>query len=194
MTGWTLRLAIALVLLVELALPLSAMASSTAFPSQYDDLIRTAAKRYWLDYPDWLEWKAQLYQESKLDPDAISPVGAQGLAQFMPATWQEIERSLGYGAVSRKLAGPAIEGGAYYMMSLRKQWASPRSIDDRQWLAQASYNAGIGSLLEAQKACGGSLSYGGVIVCLPGVTGQSNAQQTSDYVARIWQWRAMLRD
>ncbi len=30
---------------------------------------------------------AQLYQESGFDPAAVSPAGAQGLAQFMPATW-----------------------------------------------------------------------------------------------------------
>jgi soluble lytic murein transglycosylase-like protein len=189
-----LRLVIAVMLLGEFVLPSGAIAAGTIFSSQYDDLIRAAVKRYWLDYPDWLEWKAQLYQESRLDPNAVSSVGAQGLAQFMPATWQDIERTLGYGAVSRKLAGPAIEGGAYYMMSLRKQWSSRRSTDDRQWLAQASYNAGIGSLLDAQKACGAPVTYGEIIVCLPGVTGQSNAQQTSDYVARIWQWRAMLKD
>lgn len=30
---------------------------------------------------------AQMYQESGFDPRAVSPVGAQGMAQFMPATW-----------------------------------------------------------------------------------------------------------
>ena len=30
---------------------------------------------------------AQLYQESGFDANAVSPVGAQGIAQFMPATW-----------------------------------------------------------------------------------------------------------
>lgn len=32
---------------------------------------------------------AQLEAESGWDPNAVSPVGAEGLAQFMPATWKE---------------------------------------------------------------------------------------------------------
>ncbi|MBD0688491.1 NlpC/P60 family protein [Streptomyces sp. CBMA123] len=32
---------------------------------------------------------AQLYTESNFDPKAVSPVGAQGIAQFMPSTWAQ---------------------------------------------------------------------------------------------------------
>ena len=56
--------------------------AATIFPSRYDSMIQSAVKKFWPDYPDHLNWKAQLYQESKLDPDATSPGGAQGLAQF----------------------------------------------------------------------------------------------------------------
>ena len=35
---------------------------------------------------------AQLAQESRWNPDATSPAGAQGIAQFMPATWATTAR------------------------------------------------------------------------------------------------------
>ena len=92
----------------------------------YDERIQTSVKRWWPDYPLWLDWRAQLCQESRLDPAALSPVGAAGLAQFMPGTWADVSRRLGYGDVSPHVARYAIEAGAYYMASLRRQWSSPR--------------------------------------------------------------------
>jgi soluble lytic murein transglycosylase-like protein len=82
-----------------------------------------------------------------LDPGAISPAGAAGLAQFMPGIWADVSRQLGYGNVSPHLARYAIEAGAYYMASLRRQWSSPRPDTDRQVLARAAYNTGMGHLL-----------------------------------------------
>ena len=40
---------------------------------------------------DWGLLKKQAVAESGLDPDAVSPVGAKGLTQFMDATWKEWE-------------------------------------------------------------------------------------------------------
>lgn len=166
---------------------------ATIFPAQYDGQIRSSVKQFWPDYPDWLFWKSQLYQESRLDPNARSAVGAEGLAQFMPGTWSDIERSLGYGTVSRKLAGPAIQGGAFYMARLRHSWsAAPRPIDDAHRLGEASYNGGIGNLLKAQLACRNALLWVNIAPCLPSVTGEDNANQTRTYVARIAQYRAMM--
>lgn len=169
--------------------PLSSSASS--FPDRYDRQIEDAAER-WLPGVDWRLWKAQLYQESLLDPAAVSPVGAAGLAQFMPGTWAEVSRQLGYEAVSPHMAGPAIDAGAYYMARLRRGWNSPRPEADRHSLAAASYNAGFGNILAAQRVCGGAVEYAEIIRCLPEVTGHYS-RETITYVQRIWKyWTQMV--
>ena len=159
--------------------------------ARYDSQIRSAVRHWWGDYPDWLDWKAQLYQESQLDPNAASGVGAEGLAQFMPATWAEISRELGYGVISRHLAGPAIEGGAYYMAKLRHVWSRNRPPEARQELAQASYNTGAGNVLRAQRLCSDALLWPDIAPCMRQVTGP-DAQQTITYVERIAQWRSLM--
>jgi soluble lytic murein transglycosylase-like protein len=76
---------------------------------------------------------AQLYAESGFNPFAVSPAGAQGIAQFMPGT----ARSLG-------LANPfdaarAIDAQAHLMRDLLRQFGSVP-------LALAAYNAGPGAV------------------------------------------------
>lgn len=163
-----------------------AYSSVYSFPSKYDRQIRSAASLY-LPGVDWRLWKAQLYQESRLDPNAVSPVGASGLAQFMPATWEQVSREMGTGRVSPFLAEPAILAGAYYMGRLRSTWSSERSELDRHKLAAASYNAGIGSMLQAQRLCQMQVTYDAIIRCLPQVTGRHSAE-TIQYIERIWYW------
>jgi soluble lytic murein transglycosylase-like protein len=54
----------------------------------------------------WPTFAAQLHQESGWRPDAVSPVGAQGLAQFMPATADWISQLMP-GLNSREPFNPA---------------------------------------------------------------------------------------
>lgn len=143
-------------------------------------------KRWWPDLPYWKLWKAQLYQESRLDPGAVSPVGARGLAQFMPATWDDVTREMG------RVGGPqddlAVEAGAYYMAKLRRTWKADRTALQRQELAQASYNAGTGSILKAQTRCGGAPMWPQIAPCLEQVTGPEFSRETRTYVDRIGVW------
>ncbi len=74
-----------------------------------------------------------IWKESRFDPDAISPAGAQGVAQFMPRT-----------ASSRGLLNPfepteALRESASYLHELLQSFGN-------LGLAAAAYNAGPGRL------------------------------------------------
>jgi hypothetical protein len=166
-------------------------ADARTFTSRYDAQIHASVDRWWPDYPHWLAWKGQLYQESRLDPNAVSPVGAKGLAQFMPGTWRGVARELRLPAGASPTQDIAIDAGAYYMAQLRRAWRSPRPGEDRHQLAQASYNAGLGNLLKAQTRCGGKARYAEIAACLPQVTGAAS-RETLGYVTAIARWRAAM--
>jgi membrane-bound lytic murein transglycosylase F len=110
----------------------------------------------------------------------------------MPGTWREICKRLGYGDVSPRLAKYAIPAGAYYMAQLKTFWHSPRPEPDRHSLALASYNAGKGNMLRAQRRCGGAARYTDIIACLPKVTGK-HARETISYVDKTWRFYKMMR-
>lgn len=165
-------------------------ASASIFPSTYDLQIRQSAERWWPGL-DWHLLKAQLYQESRLDPTARSGVGAEGLAQFMPATWAEISQRIGYAGVSRQAAEPAIEGAAYYMHTLERLWPDADQYDKHK-LALGSYNAGVGNIRKASRLCGSDSVWDDVSPCIVQITGPSNARQTTGYIVKIFRWFAMM--
>lgn len=94
--------------------------------------IETAAAQTGLS-PDFLEAVART--ESGLDPQAVSPAGAIGVMQLMPAT----AASLG---VDPRDPDQNIMGGARYLR------AQLDRFDGRIDLALAAYNAGAGRVLQ----------------------------------------------
>jgi soluble lytic murein transglycosylase-like protein len=76
---------------------------------------------------------AQLMAESGFDPDAVSSAGAQGIAQFMPAT------AAAYGLRDPFDPGAAIDAQAHLMSELLRRLGSIE-------LALAAYNAGPGAV------------------------------------------------
>ena len=80
---------------------------------------------------------AQLMAESNFDPYASSPAGAQGIAQFMPAT------AASYGLRNPFDPVEAMDAQAHLMSDLIRQLGSPQ-------LALAAYNAGPAPV----EACG----------------------------------------
>ncbi|WP_304505407.1 transglycosylase SLT domain-containing protein [Blastococcus sp. LR1] len=95
----------------------------------YGDLFARAASKHGVD-PSLLAAVAK--QESNFNTSAVSPAGAQGLMQFMPAT----AKGLGVNAMD---PASAIDGAAKYLSSLTKQFGSTE-------LGLAAYNAGPGNV------------------------------------------------
>lgn len=152
----------------------------------YDVQIRKWNSVYTPSLP-WYWNKAQLVAESNLKPNAVSPVGAMGLGQFMPATWKEVSRELKFGEASAFAPALNIQAHAYYMAKLRSQFKRERPEWDRHSLALASYNAGLGNVLKAQKLGGNSLLYKPMANALHKVTGH-HSKETLTYVDRIWSY------
>jgi hypothetical protein len=108
-------------------MPASGGSSLAGVP--YADLFTRAAGRHGVDAS---LLAAVASQESGFDSQAVSPAGAQGLMQFMPAT----ARGLGVDALD---PASAIDGAARYLSSLTQQFGSTQ-------LALAAYNAGPGTV------------------------------------------------
>ena len=78
--------------------------------------------------------RAIIHAESAYQPEALSPKGAQGLMQLMPATGKELEVADVFDPVSN------IAGGTRYLSILLQEFDN--DID----LAAAAYNAGPGAV------------------------------------------------
>lgn len=150
--------------------------------NNYDQLIRNGCREFLPEHYDWRILKAQLFQESRFQPDATSPAGAMGIAQIMPETWNDW--ALPNFSQNPYDAEASIMVGARYMGYQYKQWMWPRPEIDRVCLAMAGYNAGLGNILKAQKLSGNKLHYKDIIKFLPDVTG-SHSAETIGYVKKI---------
>ena len=92
---------------------------------------------------------AQLFQESQFNESAVSPVGAQGIAQFMPATWATWGRDEnGDGKADPFDMQDAIPAAARFDAHLADMVAAVPG--DRTELMLAAYNAGPGAVLQYQ--------------------------------------------
>jgi len=92
---------------------------------------------------------AQLYQESGFDPRVVSSAGAQGVAQFMPATWAVHGRDENSdGKADPFDPADAIPAAARYDAAVAASVAAVPG--DRTALMLAAYNAGPGAVLKYQ--------------------------------------------
>lgn len=107
---------------------------STAGPARWNGHVAALAGRYDIS-PALLE--ALVWQESRWNVNATSPVGAMGLTQLMPGT----ARQLG---VDARNPAANLEGGARYLR------AQLDAFDGNLEKALAAYNAGPGRVIRAR--------------------------------------------
>jgi soluble lytic murein transglycosylase-like protein len=106
-------------------------------------LIREAAADHGLEYA---LLKAVIATESRFDPQAVSPRGAVGLMQLMPATAQRFGvKADGAQTLNQRLTDPRtnLQAGARYLALLLRQFGGQTD------LALAAYNAGEGAVQRA---------------------------------------------
>ena len=109
---------------------------------------------------------AQLFAESGFNPFAVSPAGAQGIAQFMPGT------ARGIGLDDPFDPGAAIDAQAHLMRDLLRRFGSVP-------LALAAYNAGPAPVA----ACGCVPAFPetrGYVARILGLMGRARAPATGD--------------
>ena len=118
-------------------------------PDQYKPMYSKAARKY----PSGLtqcELSRQGKQESLFNPKAVSPVGAIGIAQFLPGT----AKDMGIDPWNPK---ESIMAQARYMDYQIGQWnpsLGNRTRQDLVALGLAGYNWGLGNVLNTQKRHG----------------------------------------
>jgi membrane-bound lytic murein transglycosylase MltF len=108
------------------------------------DLFRKYSEKYSMDF---LLMAAQGYQESQLNQNARSHVGAIGIMQIMPATG----KTMGVGDITK--LEPNIHAGVKFMRSMADSMFKDEPIDplNKGLLTLAAYNAGPGRIRQLRR-------------------------------------------
>ena len=119
--------------------------------TRYDAFFRKYSKRYFGVGFDWQYFKAQGMAESELSATARSSVGARGVMQLMPSTFQEIQtKRPEFESIDD--AEWNIAAGIMHDRYLWKLWEPVGPDSDRTKFMFGSYNAGEGTIARATAA------------------------------------------
>jgi membrane-bound lytic murein transglycosylase F len=111
----------------------------TRLPRHYQ-IIKEAAEKHGFD---WRLIAAQTYQESHLNPEAISQAGAYGLMQLTPSTAQSL------GVTNILEPRQNVNAGVRYLKNLYDHFDRANGTD-RLLMALAAYNIGQGHIFDAR--------------------------------------------
>jgi membrane-bound lytic murein transglycosylase MltF len=134
---------------------------------------------------DYLLMAAQGYQESRLDQEAKSHVGAVGVMQVMPATGKD----LAVGDINQM--EPNIHAGVKYFRFMVDQFYKNEPMDplNKGLMTLASYNAGPGRIRQlrketAQRGLNPNVWFGNV----ERVVSERVGRETVQYVSNIYKY------
>ena len=151
------------------------------------DLFRKYGTKYDVDP---VLMAAQGYQESTLDHNARSPVGAIGVMQVMPATGKE----LNVGDITQ--VDPNVHAGVKYMRFMMDQYYANEPMDqlNKMLMTFASYNAGPGRVRQLRreaekKGLNPNLWFGNV----ERVASERIGRETVTYVSNIFKYYVAYR-
>jgi membrane-bound lytic murein transglycosylase MltF len=151
------------------------------------ELFKKYGSQYQLDY---LLMAAQGYQESTLDQDVKSPVGAIGVMQVMPPTGKE----LNVGDIGQ--LEPNIHAGVKYMRFMMDQYYKDEPMDDlnKALMTFASYNAGPNRIRQLRRetekrGLNPNLWFGNV----ERITSERIGRETVTYVSNIFKYYVAYR-
>ena len=151
------------------------------------DLFKKYGAQYGIDY---LLMAAQGYQESTLNQNVKSPVGAIGVMQIMPPTGKE----LNVGDITKVDAN--IHAGVKYMRFMMDEYFKDDPMDDlnRALMAFAAYNAGPGRLRQlrsetAKRGLNPNVWFGNV----ERVASERIGRETVTYVSNIYKYYIAYR-
>ncbi len=145
-------------------------------------LFRKYGEKYTLDY---LLMAAQGYQESQLDQNAKSHVGAIGVMQVMPATGQELK----VGDITQ--LEPNIHAGVKYIRFMMDRYYATEPMDllNKGLFTFAAYNAGPGRISQLRKrAAGRGLDPNKWFNNVEVLAAESIGRETVQYVANIYKY------
>lgn len=103
---------------------------------------KQTAKKYGLD---WRLLAAIGYQESRWNQHAVSPTTVRGIMMLTRSTAKRVNVD------DRRDPKQSINGGARYLLDLRKRLPAAVHEPDRTWFAIAAYNIGLGHVMDARR-------------------------------------------